>query len=362
MTGHDQSAGQFSPPTGNRWSVHLVRLLAVILIAIPLAVVATEPPDRGEQVGWADGAPMPEPRGEGSAAVGMREQGCDDPPCQIVAVTGGFEPLFSTSSRVEAWLPDEDRWIRLPDLPEARHHLAAAGLPDGSLVVTGGAGSLISWDPTDDVWILRPDSDEWASLDPLPEPRWGHRAVAVDDQVVVVGGHGGDTTFIWEEGEGWRTGEPIPRARDHLGAVVVDGEIWVIGGRDHRIRDRVDIYDPSNDTWREGPSLPEPTSAAAVGLVDRTLIVASGEDDSVLSGGMVRESWLLDVDGEKPEWRPMVRPPQDMHGAGDAVIGEGEDARLLILGGATRHGAFSPLDWSDRLMILEAPFERAVDH
>jgi N-acetylneuraminic acid mutarotase len=342
----------------NRWTVYVVRGLFIAGLLIFLLVVMTTPPVRTDQPGWSDAAEMPAARGELTAAVGVRESGCDEPPCDVVVALGGFASPFSTTTRAEAYLIDEDRWISLPDLPSSRHHLAASAFDDGTIVVTGGAGSGLDWDPTDDVWALEPDSEEWTSLEPLPEARWGHRLVNVDDQLILVGGYGGDTTLIYSRDDGWSTGAPIPVPRDHLGAVVVDDEVWVIGGRDDQIKDRVDIYDPANDSWRDGPPLPEPTSAAVVGLIDRTLVVVAGEDDSVFGGGIIRESWMLDVDDPDAGWQPLVKPPEDMHGAGDAVIGSDDEARLLIIGGASRHGAFSPLDWSDRVMVLEDPQPR----
>ncbi len=348
------------PRRYNRWWVYAGRALLLVVLLLFLAVVMTTPPDRGDQPGWTDAAEMPAARGELSATIAMRESGCEAPPCEVVVAVGGFAAPFSTSTRAEAYIVDEDRWIELPDLPSSRHHLATAALDDGTIVVTGGAGSGIDWDPTDDVWALAPDSDEWTQLDSLPDARWGHRMVNVDGQLVLVGGYGGADTMIYTPGDGWQLGAPIPVPRDHLGAVVVDGEVWVIGGRDDEIKDRVDIYDPAEDAWRDGPALPEPTSAAAVGLVDRTLVVVAGEDDSVIGGGIVRDSWMLDVDDSDSGWQPLVRPPEDMHGAGDAVIGSGDDARLLIIGGASRHGAFSPLAWSDRVMVLEDPQSRGV--
>jgi hypothetical protein len=338
-----------------RWPVHVARTLLVGALLLLLLIVMTSPPVRSNQPGWSDAAEMPVPRGELSAATGMRADGCENPPCDVVVAVGGFEPLFSTSSRAEAYVIDEDRWIDLPDMPGGRHHLGSISLEDGTIVVTGGASSALDWEPHDDVWALAPDSDEWIELEPLPEPRWGHRLVRVDDQLILVGGHGGEDTLIWTSADGWTRGAPIPVPRDHLGAVVVDDEIWVIGGRHDEIKDRVDIYDLVSDSWRDGPPLPEPTSAAAVGLIDRTLVVASGEDDAVFSGGMIRDAWMIDVDEVDAGWQPMVQPQEDMHGAGDVVIGAGDEARLLIIGGSSRHGAFSPLDWSDRVMVLEDP-------
>jgi hypothetical protein len=338
-----------------RWLLIPLAVLGVILFIVAFALWLTTPPEREATAGWSEAAAMPVARGEGSAALGAVGEGCNEPPCPAIIVVGGLSFPFRTESRVDAYLLDEEHWVSLPDLPGARHHLAAAALPDGTVVVSGGAPSVVDWSPTDDVWALEPGASGWAVFEPLPEPRWGHRLVAVGDRLVAVGGQEGDATFVWSEDDGWTAGAPIPEIRDHLGAVAVDGEVWVIGGRNEGLTDRVDIYDPDDDAWRSGPALPEPTSGVAVGVIDRTLVAVSGEDDSLLSGGIVRDSWMLDLDNVDAGWSALAPPPMDLHGAGDAVAGEGDEARLFVLGGASRHGALSALAWNDRVFVLESP-------
>lgn len=336
----------------------LCSLLAATALA---AVFATGCADADTADGWTDAAPMPLARGEVSAAVGQRDAGCDEPPCEVVAVVGGYAYPGRTLARVDGYLPDEDRWIDLPDLPEPRHHPAAAGLPDGTIVTSGGAPSFADEEPQDEVWALAPDADDWEPIESLPEPRWGHRLVAMDNRLISIGGHGGDTTFVWTETNGWTDAAPIPMERDHLGAVVIDDEVWAIGGRDPDFTDRVDIYDPEADRWRDGPPLPEPTSAAAVGVVDDVLVVISGEEFGGLTGGIIDASWMLDLrnlddeqNSDQP-WRPLIDPPEDVHGAGDAVVGTGDDQRLLVIGGATWHAHWSALSWIDDVQVLHAP-------
>ncbi len=335
---------------------HIQRTIPPLLILSPLIVViASGCGDTTSPDGWDDAEPMPTARGEVSAAVGEREQGCDTPPCEVVAVVGGFGYPAKTLDRVDGYIPDEDRWIELPDLPEPRHHPAAAGLPDGTIVVTGGAPSATDEVPTDDVWALAPDADGWESLDPLPEGRWAHRLVSVGDRLVSIGGHGGDSTHLWEPGVGWSEGHAIPRQRDHLGAVVIDDEVWAIGGRDPESKARIDIYNPGEDQWRDGPQLPEPTSAAAVGVVDDFLVVVSGEDYGGVTGGIIEAAWMLDLTDDDGSWRPLVEPPLHVHGAGDAVVGQPGDQRLLVLGGADWHAHWSALSWTDRVQVLHDP-------
>lgn len=299
---------------------------------------------------------MPTARGEVSAAVGERERECEAPPCEVVAVVGGYSFPARTEARVDGYLPEEGRWVRLPDLPEARHHPAAAGLDDGTIVVSGGAPSATDERPTSQVWALAPDADDWTAIQDLPEPRWGHRMVGVDDRLVAVGGHGGETTFVWSETDGWSAAAPIAKELDHLGAVEIEGEIWTIGGR-HELEftSRVAIYNPEQDAWRDGPDLPEPVSAAGVGVVDNALVVVSGEEYGLLTGGILTDSWMYDLDGDEPAWQRIAGPPMDVHGAGDAVVGSGDDERLLVLGGAHWHAEWSIFSWTNRVQVLSEP-------
>jgi hypothetical protein len=338
-----------------RWLLIPLGVLGGFLFVVAFALWLTTPPERDAAAGWSEAAAMPVARGEGSATVGQVVEGCDEPPCSAIVVVGGLSFPYRTESRVDGYLLEEERWVRLPDLPEARHHLGAAALPDGTVVVSGGAPSIADWSSTSDVWALAPGASDWTALEPLPEPRWGHRLVAVGDRLVAVGGQEGATTFVWSEGDGWTAGAPIPEIRDHLGAVAIDGEVWVIGGRSEDLTDRVDIYDPDTDSWRSGPSLPEPTSGAAAGVIDRTLVIVSGEDDSLLTGGIVRDAWMLDLDNVDAGWAALAPPPLDLHGASDAIAGEGDDARLFVLGGSSRHGALSALAWNDRVFVLDEP-------
>lgn len=331
------------------------------MVLVAVAAVAGGPfacgPDADDHEGWSEAAEMPLARGEVGAAVGTRVGDCPEPDCEVVAVVGGYSYPARTERRVDGYLPDQDLWVGLPDLPEARHHPAAAALEDGTFVVTGGAPSATDEEPTDDVWALAPDAVEWERLEPMPEKRWGHRLVEHDGRLYAIGGHGGTTTLVWERGEGWSTEPPIPQARDHLGAALVDGEIWVVAGRDDEFTARVDIYDPEAENWRNGPDLPEPTSAAAVGVVDGRLVVVSGEEADALTGGIVRQAWMRPVVDEQAEWKPMVRPPEEVHGAGDVVVGDGEDERLLVLGGASWHVEWSALQWTERVQVLDEPRE-----
>lgn len=306
-------------------------VLLVILGGLLAWAVATEPRVTLGGPGWFRLPELPAARGEVAGAV-VEVEGRP-----VLAVVGGLTGPARPSDEVALFSPRTGAWRSGPPLPEPRHHAAAAGL-DGSLYLTGGTAGITTWIPERTVWRLPPDGAVWEPAPPMPEGRWGHRLVALEGRLYVIGGEGetGDV-LILDPAEGWSRGAALPIPRDHLGAVVLDGRIWAIAGRDDRIRERVDIYDPATDGWTPGPSLPRPTSAAAVGVVEGRIYVVGGEDPA-LTGGTVRESWVLDPDG----WSEAPSPPLYVHGAADGVL----EGRLVIAGGSSRQGTLSPLSWT----------------
>lgn len=293
--------------------------------------------------GWALLADLPDRRGEVAATVA---RGLDDQ--EELVVMGGMTGFGRTSDAVRVYDPRNDRWHARQPLPVPRHHAAAATLPENTVIITGGAEGRSGWSPTTDVWLF--DFDGWREGPALPEGRYGHAMVAIDDTAYVIGGEGGSaSTLVFSFSDGtWSAGAQLPVARDHLGAAVRDGEIWAIGGRTDEVLTRVDIYDPEADSWREGPSLPAPTSGAAVVALDDTIVVVGGEDPATFGGGMVDQAWRLSADGSS--WESLPPPPLAVHGAAAGVV----DGQLIIGGGASRHGSWSVLSWTSVNQGLEA--------
>jgi hypothetical protein len=187
------------------------------------------------------------------------------------------------------------------------------------------------------------------------EPRWGHRMVAHDGRLYVVGGRGGSgRVLIYTPGRGWSIGAEMPRRRDHLSVVVAASRIWAIGGRDPRSLARVDVYDPATDSWQPGPELPHPTSGAAEAAVDDVIFVFGGEEPDLLSGEVNDRHWKLDARAPAPRWEPAPTPPLAVHGTNAAVL----RGMVAIPGGSSRHGALSAAGWSNRLQLTTLPIGR----
>ena len=327
----------------------LKRIILILLLATALGLgwLLFFPPQPVDRPGWALGPPMPEAFGELATVALERDGGGED-----LVVLSGIRGFGQVVDRVLLLDAADGRWQAGPRLPGARHHAAAAAY-EGAVVLSGGSAALDArpWTPRREVWRWRPGADQWQAMPPLPEPRLGHRMVALDDRLYVIGGKGPSArTWVYRpDHEGWAEAAPLPGLRDHLSLVLVDGRIWAIGGRSPESVARVDIYDPGVDEWQSGPALPEPTSGAAGAVVDGHIHIIGGEEPDLLGGGIQRRHWVLDPAADKPGWEEGPAPPLYVHGADGAVW----DGRMVIAGGAGRHGLLSIFAWASSVQLLE---------
>jgi N-acetylneuraminic acid mutarotase len=174
---------------------------------------------------WSLAAPLPSARGALAAAV------LDG---RLIAVGGARDGV--SVAEVAAYDPASDTWTVWPDMPSARDHLGAAAV-DGRLHVIGGRfGRDLTlrvhevFDPDDATWTTAPD---------LPTGRSGHAVAALHGCIYALGGEGnparGDgmfdevERFIVETGS-WDLLAPMPLPRHGMVAVAVDGRLLVPAG------------------------------------------------------------------------------------------------------------------------------------
>ncbi|TVS14978.1 MAG: hypothetical protein EA424_17620 [Planctomycetaceae bacterium] len=108
-----------------------------------------------------------------------------------------------------------------------------------------------------------------AEYPPLPETVTSFGAALIEDALYIYGGHTGRAHQYYHEGQAktlWRLNLAEPDAWEALGegsglqglALVADGgKIYAIGGMQAEggPTTRVDIYDPDERQWQQGPSL-----------------------------------------------------------------------------------------------------------
>jgi hypothetical protein len=284
-------------------AILFILILAIVATAGGVAWLLASQPQPRFAAGWTLGPPLPAPRGELAVALGYA-QACRTPPCrdaERLYALGGLSGLFEPEVSVTIYDPNQKAWTIGPSLPAPRHHFAAVVLGD-ELYVSGGtdiAGARLGhqyWPPMNNFWRLAPGADRWQALSPMVEPRWGHRMVAHQGRLYVVGGRGrSGRILIYTPGKEWSTGPEMPRPRDHLSVVVAGGKLWAIGGRDPHSLTRVDIYDLATGNWQSGPDLPRATSGAAEAVLDGVIFIFGGEEPDFLTGQVNDRHWKLDT-------------------------------------------------------------------
>ncbi|MEE8272767.1 MAG: kelch repeat-containing protein, partial [Alphaproteobacteria bacterium] len=183
----------------------------------------------------------------------------------------------SSEGAVQVYDPVADLWRVGSPAPFAAGSSASAVI-GGKIYLVGG---IVGSSTTDQTAVYDPVADIWSSLAPMPLGV-NHAAAGTDGaRLYIFGGRSGGNTVgngfdvvqifdpatgLWDSSaEPGSTLAPLPQARGGTGkAVFFNGEFYVLGGETlngagataDRVYDRVDIYDPVADTWRNGTAMP----------------------------------------------------------------------------------------------------------
>jgi N-acetylneuraminic acid mutarotase len=209
---------------------------------------------------------------------------------------GGF-----SEGIVQIFEPTTGRWTLGPVMPFAAGS-SASGVIGSRVYVAGG---IVDGRTSPRMAVLDLPTMTWSEGVPMPRAR-NHAASGTDGtRLYVFGGRGpgsGDSNVvangyddvqIYDPATGrWTVSDgqpgsplPLPQARGGTGkAVFVNGEFWVIGGEtvsgagatSNGVYARVDIYDPKQNRWREGPALTTARHGAFPVLQEGRLLVAGG--------------------------------------------------------------------------------------
>jgi hypothetical protein len=175
-----------------------------------------------------------------------------------------------------------------------------------------------------------PETRKWEPLPALPEARSSHDVVVIGDLMIVAGGWAmngkaqtwADKMFTMDlaaKTPEWKSA-PQPFKRRALMAAAYKGKMYVIGGITDKgdVLRNVSIYDPANQTWSEGPQLPEGTN---LGFAPAALVYQNQLYVSILDGSLLR----LNNDA----WEKVgSATPRVAH----RLVSRGND--ILVIGGA----------------------------
>jgi len=200
----------------------------------------------------------------------------------------------------------------VPDLPEARGKMCAAYDPSGAIIVCGGGPRF--WRPSNNCWqLVKGYTGTWSEI----------------PQMYPV--HGAATTFY-------------------------RGKFWVLGGStgddsyDHTITDKVQAYNPQEQTWSVEVSLTSPRHKSCAVTIDDEIVITGG---TMLGLGRVKPVWLAEIgtrtaesyDGKTQTWRslPSLSRAKVEHGCSVATISGSRG--VVVVGGATGDDVVEFLDW-----------------
>lgn len=196
----------------------------------------------------------------------------------------------------------------LSPMPQGRQSLTLTAV-NGRLYRAGGMVAKNDPDEPADLHSLpefmRYDADDatWVALPSMPSPRSSHDAVAIGQDLYVVGGwqmSGGpgnarwhDTMVIYNTAEArWRS-IPAPFRRRALAVAALGEDLVAIGGmtEDRKVSAEVDIFDRRTESWRKGPSFPGSAFGVAATSVNGT-VFASGQDGVMYRLDPNASSWV----------------------------------------------------------------------
>ncbi|AJF70242.1 hypothetical protein SVTN_37460 [Streptomyces vietnamensis] len=265
--------------------------------------------------------------------------------------------------------PATGRWTPTGALRQARFSHSATRLPDGRVLVAGGATAR----PGPTPYTLRtaelydPVTGQWTLARPMTDARFGHPAVLLGDgRVLLVGGVlavgrgrygalGYCETYDPATGLWAPTGTLAGARKGHQATLLPDGTVLVTGGdmRGFRPDDWAfdpysqwvtERFDPGSGTWSTDTDMPWGRSHhRAVPLPSGQVLVIGGTDDISLAVGYqnamvydpVARTWSTEFGTVEGRWAPAA-----------VALGDG---RVLAVGGLTRSGPAAPVLGEDEV-------------
>ena len=165
------------------------------------------------------------------------------------------------------------------EMNESRSSAAAAVVNEKIFCACG-------WDGRDDlnsVECYDPSSDVWTLVCNMPQRIWGHRAVEIDRNFIVMGGTNGSASNpqyfnnVWaldtmDKNAKWICKPFMSIPRYQFGIAKIHDEIFICGGQSQRIyaTDLVTIFD--GEVWRDGPKMPTRRSFAPAVVIPMEFI------------------------------------------------------------------------------------------
>jgi hypothetical protein len=177
-----------------------------------------------------------------------------------VLVAGGRGLYDTHLNSAELYDQATNTWTATGNMLTGRSRHTATMLDSGKILVAGG--SFTKWE-TSRAELYDPATGTWSATANMNMPRATHTATKLySGKVLVVGGfffpygdHHMAEIYDPDTGTWTRAGMMTRTRRDHVAIRLFSGLVLVTGGAAYG-DNSVELYDPYNDLWTMGPSLP----------------------------------------------------------------------------------------------------------
>jgi N-acetylneuraminic acid mutarotase len=230
-------------------------------------------------------------------------------------------------------------WVSKAPMPSARCCLAAVAVSGEVYAVGGGNPDLSPTFALSRLEAYNPKADIWSTRAPMPTPRTGFSAAALNGTLYVVGGGNSVSPYLGTleaydpKADAWSTKAPMPLPRKALAFASADGKLYAMGGEAATgLVATVEAFDPATNTWSERASMPGARIGFGAVTMGRTIYVVGGEDTSTPPDGRPRVVYAYDPSTNT--WATRASIPTGRDGLAVAVAG----GRLYAMGGQNQFG------------------------
>ncbi|MGK0358830.1 MAG: N-acetylneuraminic acid mutarotase [Bradymonadia bacterium] len=208
-----------------------------------------------------------------------------------------------------------------------------------------------------------PATGEWSAVADLPARMHHANAAVVDGRIWVLGFLGGidfgsdPRGYLYDPADDtWTPGPSLPEGfgRGAAGTVAIGSTIYIVGGFSSRaVYPFVHAYDTAAQTWTRLPDLPTERDHMAIGAIDGKIVVAGGRAGAI--GSHVDRVDIFDP--AVGEWTTGAAMPTSRGGGAAAVVG----GELFVIGGEGNRGAESGVFAEVEAYDLAADSWRSLD-
>jgi hypothetical protein len=184
-----------------------------------------------------------------------------------VLVTGGSSPVGGLRS-AEIYNPATGTFAAAPDMSAVRWLHSATALPDGRILIAGGQGAAVPGGVHVSAEAYDPSSGQFLAVGPMPRAHGkGHTATLLaDGRVLILGGWSGEffeptaAAEIFDPATNSFTavGRMILPRFEHEAALLADGRVMIVGGQSDEGDNLrfTEIFDPATGIFSPGPEAP----------------------------------------------------------------------------------------------------------